>query len=97
VCCVHEIAQPRANASKGNDLTKVSLKQYEELRDLWPPHWLGVLPQYVADALKAPAKFREAPKEPVVPMTKKITCTHLYTLKWRRDVCAHFGLTPSLI
>jgi hypothetical protein len=52
VCCVHEIAQPRANASKGNDLTKVSLKQYEELRDLWPPHWLGVLPQYVADALK---------------------------------------------
>ena len=92
-------AQPSANASKGNDLTKVTVAQYEQLRDLWPDGWCDSQPPWVAEALKVPADsplHKARPRGQVhFDIMAQNSCRHIYTKVWRRSVCKHFGLELS--
>ena len=91
--------QPSANARKGNRLYRVTPEQYTALRDHWPANWRDALPADVAAQIGAPAalcKPRKQEEQGPLFFTR-ISCKQTYDLAWRRSVCAHFGLTPSVM
>ena len=62
-------------------------------------HWRDALPADVAAQIGAPASLCKPRKqEEQGPLFfTRISCKQTYDLAWRHSVCAHFGLTPSLM